>query len=607
MRQILGGSKVKFISLLGICSLMVWAGLSQNQPAIDSLKRIIQKTQSPIKKAENLILLSGYYQDSNLDSLLLLSKQALGVISKDLKHLEKGEFKKGTTEDNKRLAEVRAKVAGNMAIYHYGKGNIKQAKHYLTQQKEWAEKSGNKRLYIKVVINITGIKSEEGDYLSAYEDLQKILREEKELDSDMKVILFQKLALMYFKLGSYAEGLHYLHLQLPLAKGNSRREQKVLSNIGACYGSMKMMDSAIYYFEKSLQLCVENGDLYQTVVSTNNLANAYYNKGDVENAQRLWLEGLSMARENRFDRGRTPILMGLIRIAVSQEEFKTAVLYLNELESIVPESSSLTDRKSFFEAKVLLAEAKGDWETAYEAKKVLDTLQEKIQNKEMERTIAQREAEITREKEKELLEAKHQHAVAMERQKRNTQRYVGAGLFFLFLTGGYLYIRYRQKINRIEKARLAAEIKLKTQEVEHKNKELTSFSLRVNQTQEYLRNIEEITDKIEAGSDERTQNALRELRTNLKISSRKDKDWVAFQNHFNELNSEFIGKLTAVCPTLTANQIRLCSLLRLNIPSNEIINLLGVTEISLRMAKHRIHKKMNLPHGERLSDYILKL
>ena len=614
MRRILGFRTVKKISLTGVLYLLAIGCLSQNKLAIDSLKCVIQKAKSPIDKAENLILLSEYYQDSYLDSLLLFTKQAVETISEDLKHLETREFKGVVEKEKKRLAEVRAKAAKNRGIYFYRKGDVKQAKQYFIQQKEWGEKSGNKKIYINAVINTALVNSTEGEHLSAYEDIQKILREEKELDSDTEARLFECLTVIFFHLGRYSEGLHYLHLQLPLVKGDPRREQTVLSNIGACYSHMGELDSAIYYFDQSRQLCVENADLSQLAAIINNLASAYYGKEDIENAQRLWLEGLSVARESEVTQNMIHILSGLIKIAVSQKEFKTADIYLNELETIVRKSLPLLDRKIFFEAKVLLAEAQGDWKTAYEVKQVLDTLNDKLLNKEMERTIAKREEEITREKEKELLEAKHQHAVAMERQKRNTQRYVGAGVFFLLLTGSYLYIRYRQKINRIEKARLAAEIQLKnqevelkTQEVEHKNKELTSFSLRVNQTQEYLRNIEEITDKIEAGADEGTQNALRELKTNLKISSRKDKDWVAFQNHFNELNPDFVKKLISICPNLTQSEIRLCSLLKINLSNHEIADLLGIASGTLRNKKHHIHAKMGLAYGQKLDAFLINL
>ncbi|MCB0427487.1 MAG: hypothetical protein KDD16_09310, partial [Mangrovimonas sp.] len=60
-------------------------------------------------------------------------------------------------------------------------------------------------------------------------------------------------------------------------------------------------------------------------------------------------------------------------------------------------------------------------------------------------------------------------------------------------------------------------------------------------------------------------------------------------------------------PDLTSNDLRLCAYLRLNLTSKEIAPLLNISPKSVEVKRYRLRKKMNLPHEDSLTDYILGL
>lgn len=63
-------------------------------------------------------------------------------------------------------------------------------------------------------------------------------------------------------------------------------------------------------------------------------------------------------------------------------------------------------------------------------------------------------------------------------------------------------------------------------------------------------------------------------------------------------NQEFQAQLQAICPGLTAYELRLCTYLKTNLSTKEIATLLNITPDSVKKAKHRLRKKLNIAPQE---------
>ena len=84
-------------------------------------------------------------------------------------------------------------------------------------------------------------------------------------------------------------------------------------------------------------------------------------------------------------------------------------------------------------------------------------------------------------------------------------------------------------------------------------------------------------------------------------------DWKFFEDAFNNADKGFLNKVKNVHPELTANDLRLCAYLRLNLSSKEIAPLLNISVRSVEVKRYRLRKKMKLEHESRLVNYILNL
>ena len=80
-----------------------------------------------------------------------------------------------------------------------------------------------------------------------------------------------------------------------------------------------------------------------------------------------------------------------------------------------------------------------------------------------------------------------------------------------------------------------------------------------------------------------------------------------FQEAFNNADSNFLKKIKTIHPTLTPNDLRLCSYLRLNLSSKEIAPMLNISTRSVEIKRYRLRKKMELDHEKSLVAYILEV
>jgi len=83
-----------------------------------------------------------------------------------------------------------------------------------------------------------------------------------------------------------------------------------------------------------------------------------------------------------------------------------------------------------------------------------------------------------------------------------------------------------------------------------------------------------------------------------------DKDRDTYKIYVEKTNQKFYSNLLTKYPKLTKNEQRLCALIRLDLSSKEIANLLNISEKSVEMNRYRLRKKIHITKSESLSQFI---
>ncbi|HLT86138.1 MAG TPA: hypothetical protein VKZ57_01035, partial [Sphingobacterium sp.] len=144
-------------------------------------------------------------------------------------------------------------------------------------------------------------------------------------------------------------------------------------------------------------------------------------------------------------------------------------------------------------------------------------------------------------------------------------------------------------------------------ELELKSKELTSHTLHLIQKNQLLEELKEKLGEI-VNNDKRDQRKeLKQLLNLLQLNHNQDKNWEDFRVVFERVHEHFFEGLMAHCSKLSSADLRLAALLKMNLRSADIATMLGISQDSLRIARYRLRKKLDLPEGESLSTFIQNL
>ena len=143
--------------------------------------------------------------------------------------------------------------------------------------------------------------------------------------------------------------------------------------------------------------------------------------------------------------------------------------------------------------------------------------------------------------------------------------------------------------------------------IEYKNKQLATHTLNIIQKNETLKELSKGITKIIRGSGGHSSSQLRQLLGLINYSFRKDKDWEEFKLYFEEVHTGFFENLIKYQPDLTSLELRHCALLRLNMSISESASLLGISPDSVKTARFRLKKKLNLESQQDLTDHVMAM
>lgn len=153
----------------------------------------------------------------------------------------------------------------------------------------------------------------------------------------------------------------------------------------------------------------------------------------------------------------------------------------------------------------------------------------------------------------------------------------------------------------------AREKKLLQQQIEGKERELSSSALFDYQKNELLNNLLKELDRLDIVTNRMYAPDIKKICRQIRGASDLDKSWNNFKLHFDEVHPGFFDEVNRKFPGLTNNEQRTCAYLRIGLGNKEIALLTNVESGSVRKALTRLKKKLDLGRDQDLRDYIKSL
>lgn len=392
----------------------------------------------------------------------------------------------------------------------------------------------------------------------------------------------------------------------------------IFSSLGSAYKQLQLKDSSIYYHRRAL---AEH-------LSTRNftyLPTAYMNIGDVKTADHareesymLYRQAYHIADSTHNRQALVVALLGLGRwhLVFDRNLEKTNELYLQAKQI----AAGLTDRSFYLKTLSQLLELskqRHDFPQALAHREEMILVSDSMYSWDRQKAVKSMEMRFAvNEKDRELELLKKEQKITLL-----TNGLLWGSIGILMLVSGVV-ILFLRRINRrdkllleakealieateAQKELLAEQKRAKEQqmqmELEFKESQLSAMTLQMLQKNELM---QELKHQLE-----NTKDIARDLKLDKIISKglNHDKEWSDFNAYFESINKNFFTRLKAAYPDISPNDRKICALIKLNLSIKEMAGILNISPDSVKTARYRLRKKLQLNTEDNLTEFILSL
>jgi hypothetical protein len=149
----------------------------------------------------------------------------------------------------------------------------------------------------------------------------------------------------------------------------------------------------------------------------------------------------------------------------------------------------------------------------------------------------------------------------------------------------------------LEKKHLNLEKEKLEEELEFKNRELTTNVMYLLKKNELITNISGKLIRTKLEFKKENQQIIQDIINELKLGQDSD-TWAEFEAHFTRVHTGFYEKLQEKFPNLSSNERKLCAFLRLNMSTKDIAAITYQSINSITVARSRLRKKLNIEGDE---------
>ncbi len=445
------------------------------------------------------------------------------------------------------------------------------------------------RGYLNIALNETF------NALKIHENIKENLR----IAEDMLQV-----GIIYDNLKEYEKAISFFEQSYTLYEelGYNQQKSQALNYLGLSNLYLKNFDLARESFQKALQLSQKIGYKANIARSYVNMGHLTYETKDYDKAIENFQKASALWKSISSSYNEANVFANIGEAYLAKKEYVKAIDYFDQSIALSNAINSPRALKKAYEFKSVALEKLNNLKSAlfnYKKSKILsDTIYS------IERTKAIDELSIiyeTEKKEQAIVLKQNEIELLEQRVKvNNLQRLLlGSGIILLMIIFGLLWYSLRQKAkrSRLEKEKL-------NHELDFKKKELATHALHIAKKNEVLDHLKQ---KAEDLISCKNTSGYQQLIQAINFDLRDDNHWENFARYFEEIHKDFNTNIKQQYPNITSNELRLLALLKMNLSSKEIANMLNISKEGVKKARYRLRKKLEITSDESLLDLVIKM
>ncbi len=133
---------------------------------------------------------------------------------------------------------------------------------------------------------------------------------------------------------------------------------------------------------------------------------------------------------------------------------------------------------------------------------------------------------------------------------------------------------------------------------------LSRYVMELDQKTALLTKVKNRITELHAKADTTLRAELTSIVNAIKSAQNDKNSWVGFMSNFEKSNPAFVQFLAHNYPYLTPIDLKYCCYLKMNMSYDDIRNLLGINQESVRTHTYRLKKKLSLTKNENLRNFL---
>ncbi|NJN25815.1 MAG: transcriptional regulator [Cyclobacteriaceae bacterium] len=404
----------------------------------------------------------------------------------------------------------------------------------------------------------------------------------------------------YEKLGQPDTALTFQYKAKEMVSGKKNSElslARIYDNIGSLYEDGGDYDSAFYYFKKSFAIHEQFREVNNMIVNLNNIGDIYRKRAQLDQSLIYTDSALNLAEKYNIDYQKRSAHRDFAKIYSSMGNYESAYEHLEQAYTIYSEilNEENSRRMSLLQAvyeserqesRIRLLEKDKHINQIFKLGLIgiivilLSTAVFVVRSQHVKvrqgKKIIEQKTQIYA-KEKDLNELELKNAVLKEEKlmaEINNQKFV--------------------------EKELQKSLELKSQLI-------TSQTLQIIRKNDFLEKLKHDLSRIKKGDKAERAEIINALKKAINQDINSDENWNDFNMIFSQVHKDFFTNIQNQIEDISPAELRLCSLLKLNLHSTEIATILGISIDSLRIARYRLRKKLGLKKNDSLVNFLINI
>ncbi len=581
------------------------------------------------KTIQNLLSLADSidinYPDSSLklalsalqlaDSLALPSLAAKANYIAGTILLKKNQFSKGKAYIKNSLAyaqkndDYKLEVKSLISLAEVYR-NIKQndsARALIEHAKEVALKYNYKNALANLYNNLANISTDEGKIEQAITEYIKAaeLFQEQDYPTALATV-YSNIGMKHRLLKNYPDAIDYLMQAIEINKKENSLSglQSNYNQLGIIYEEINSFEKARHYYGLALAGARKAGDEYSMARVFLNQANLLKNMKIYDTAELYYDSAKYYCKKNNiiFGLALTEMNTGFFFNETGQS--KKALNKLREIQNTITSFNIPDLQAAFYSGLSNTFKNLKRYDSALYYYELYTDLNDSIAGQETKNTVMELEKKYQSErKAREIAELEESLLAEKLCNKAFLAGLILAGILITLLL---LWILARRRANILAKKLAQQEYRELENTMELRNQELLSKALMVSNLNEQLDRIHKHVKQIKPELSKKNANKLDVLMQDLEVNL-PEHAWSEFEAWYDKVHQGFFQQLALKYPKLSPTEMKVCSLLRLNMSTKDIALLTNRSSGTVDNIRYRIRKKMELNPEENLTLILLNL